>query len=244
MYLIALCDDETEELNKIEQMLCNYKKRHPEIDFVVDCFENPDKLLDMVSEENYVPDLIFMDIYMPERMGIEVARELRDIGNISGIVFVTTSKEHALEAFGVNAVQYLVKPLLEKDLFPMLDRFFYNVKEERKKYLLLRIEGRIQRVGLSNIVYFEAHGKTQCLYLADGTQYQQYVTMTKIYEMLADYQEFVRVGAAYIVNLEHVDSMNARELQFDNGNKIYLPRGSYQTLRERYFDYYCEGDNM
>lgn len=240
MYLIALCDDEITELNKTEQMLDSYKKRHPETDFEVECFENADELLYMVSEKNYVPDLIFMDIYMPERIGIEVARELRDMGNISGIVFVTTSKEHALEAFGVNAVQYLVKPLLEKDLFPMLDRFFDNAEDERKKYLLLRIEGRIQRVALNNIVYFEAHGKTQCLYLADGTQCIQYITMTKIYDMLSAYQEFVRVGAAYIVNLEHVDSMNARELQFDNGNKIYLPRGSYQPLRERYFDYYCE----
>lgn len=244
MYLIALCDDETAELNKTEQMLCNYMEQHPGIDFAVECFENADKLLEMVSEKNYVPDLIFMDIYMPERMGIEVARELRSIGNVSGIVFVTTSKEHALEAFGVNAVQYLVKPLSEKDLFPILDRFFDNAEEERKKYLLLRIDGRIQRVGLNDIVYFEAHGKTQCMYLADGTQCLQYVTMTKIYEMLTDYQEFVRVGAAYIVNLGHIDSINSRELQFDNGNKIYLPRGSYQPLRERYFDYYCEGENI
>lgn len=65
------------------------------------------------------------------------------------------------------------------------------------------------------------------------------MTMSEIYEMLSRYPEFVRVGIAYIVNLEHVDNLNAREVQMDNGKKIYLPRGSYQPLRERYFGYYC-----
>lgn len=122
MYLIALCDDETEELNKTEQMLNSYKREHPEINFKTEHFGSADELLHMVRNENYVPDLMLMDIYMPEKPGIEAAKELRDMGNGSRIVFLTTSREHALEAFGVNAAQYLVKPVTEEILFPILDR--------------------------------------------------------------------------------------------------------------------------
>ena len=57
--------------------------------------------------------------------------------------------------------------------------------------------------------------------------------------MLSGYWEFVRVGGAYIVNLGHMESLNSQELEMDNGKKIYLPRGSYQALREQYFAYYC-----
>lgn len=68
--------------------------------------------------------------------------------------------------------------------------------------------------------------------------------MTEIYEMLAGYREFVRVGAAYIVNLDHVESLSTQEVHMDSGKKIYLPRGSYHPLRERYFNYYCESSEI
>ena len=68
------------------------------------------------------------------------------------------------------------------------------------------------------------------------------MTMKEIWEMLSCYDEFVRVGISYIVNLEHLKSLNAQEMKMDNGNILFLPRGSYQPLREKYFQYYCETD--
>lgn len=240
MYLIALCDDETAELNKTEQMLNNYEKKYPETDFMIERFENADDLLYRISKKAYLPDLILMDIYMPEKMGIDAAKELRNMGNRSRIIFLTTSKEHALEAFGVDAVQYLVKPVLEDVLFPILDRFLQEVEEERRRYLVLQVEGRIQRVALNDIVYCEAQKKTQYMYLADGTKCLLRRTMTEIYEMLSCYPEFVRVGVAYIVNLGQIDSLSAQDICLNTGKKIYLPRGAYKILKEKYFRYYCE----
>lgn len=240
MYLIALCDDETAELNKTEQMLNNYEKKYPEMDFMIERFENADDLLYRISKKAYLPDLILMDIYMPEKMGIDAAKELRNMGNRSRIIFLTTSKEHALEAFGVDALQYLVKPVSEEVLFPILDRFLQEVEEERKRYLLLQVEGRIQRVALNDIVYCEAQKKTQYMYLADGTKCLLRRTMTEIYEMLSCYPEFVRVGVAYIVNLGQIDSLSAQDICLNTGKKIYLPRGAYKILKEKYFRYYCE----
>ena len=239
MYLIALCDDETAELNKTEQIISDYEKKHPGIDFLIERFENANELLYKVKEKNYAPDFIFMDIYMPDKMGTDVVRELRSMGSESKVIFLTTSKEHALEAYGMDAVQYLVKPIFEETLFSVLDRFSSGMEEKRTRYLLFKIEGKIQRVAVNDMIYCEAQGKIQRLHLTDRTQCVLRMTMTEIYEMLSRYPEFVRVGIAYIVNLEHVDNLNAREVQMDDGKKIYLPRGSYQPLRERYFGYYC-----
>ena len=185
-----------------------------------------------------------MDIYMPKKLGIEAAYELRDMGSKGRIIFLTTSREHALDAFGVEASQYLVKPITENVLFSVLDKLLGDMKRARRKYLLLRIDGRIQRVVVNDIVYCEAQGKTQQLYLSNGMQYGLRRTMAEIYEMLACYREFSRVGVAYIINLEHVVSLNAQEVEMDNGEKIYLPRGAYQPLRERYFSYYCEENEV
>jgi len=246
MYLIALCDDELTELEKTEQLLSSYEKKHIGLDFIMQRFENADELLYMVKEENYMPDLVFMDIYMPDRekishpSGMEAAKELRSMDYKGKIVFLTTSREYALEAFDVDALQYIVKPIVEEKLFLLFDSLLKDIEEEQKKYILLKIEGKFVRVSLNDIVYCEAQGKIQSLYLVNGTQYMLRMTMTEIYEKLSRYQEFVRIGAAFIVNLGYISSLSAKEAYMDNGMRIYLPRGTYKALREQYFNYYCK----
>ena len=239
MYLIALCDDEAEEIQKTGGMLESYNKERKWLDFTIECFGSAEGLLYKVRKENYMPDLILMDIYMPDKTGTEAAKELRDMGNKSRIVFLTASKEHALDAFGVGAMQYLVKPVQEGALFDVLDMVLEDISCKRRKYILLRADGRIQRILVNDIVYCEAQRKTQNLYLADGTKLLLHMTMAEIYGMLSCYQEFVRAGAAYIINLEYVDSLNSQDICLNTGKKIYLPRGVYKTLKEKYFGYYC-----
>lgn len=237
MYRIALCDDEPAELESLLKMLEAYCGLHTEYNFSVEQFQSADEMLRRISEEKYAPDLLLLDIYMQGRLGTEAAAELREMGKTCEILFITSSKEHALEAFHVNALQYLVKPISEADLFPVLDRFIKGMGAA-KKYLLFRDNG-MKKVEVQDIVYCEAQKKCQCIYLADGTQLIQSMTMTKVYEMLSVYREFVKVGVSYIVNLAHINRLNAREIQMDNGRTIYLPRGAYRGLREQYFNYYC-----
>lgn len=242
MYHIALCDDEEAELDKTENMMKAYQEQNRGCSFSIERFNSADDLLWKVKENEYMPDLLLMDIYMPRKLGIEAAKELREMGNECRIVFLTTSKEYALEAFRVDATQYLVKPVSKEELFSVLDKLLGSLLEEQKKYLLLRIDNRNRRIAMKDIVYCEAQKKCQCIYLSDGTQLLLRLTMAKVYEMLSDYKEFVKAGISYIVNLEHIESLNAQELQMDNGRTVYLPRGSYQLLKEQYFNYYCGDD--
>jgi len=245
MYLIALCDDEPSELGKAEKLLGDYGKNHPGLDFIIRRFEHADELLDLIRKGDYVPDLIFMDIYMPGEkrdsypLGIKAAKELRNMSYTGKLVFLTTSREYALEAFDVDAMQYIVKPVSEEKLFFVLDSLLKDIEEERRRYILLKIDGRLMRVALNDIVYCEAQGKIQWLYLTGDVQYMLRMTMTEIYDQLSGYQEFVRIGAAFIVNLGYIGSLSAKEVCMDNGIKIYLPRGTYKGLREQYFNFYC-----
>ena len=233
---IALCDDESAELDKLEYMLASWDRRHAECDLVIERFLDADEMLCRILEEGYAPDLLLLDIYLQGRQGMEAAREIRRMGRRCGIIFITSSKEHALEAFDVDAVQYLLKPVLRYELFSVLDRFTEDMKA-KKKYILLKDHG-IKRVELHDIVYCEAQKKSQRICLIDGTELLQNMTLSKVYEMLSVCREFVKVGISYVNNLEHIVSLNAREAQMDNGKTIYLPRGAYRGLREQYFDYY------
>lgn len=242
---IALCDDETAELEKTEELLSVYEQKHPNFDFMIQRFESADELLVRVGEDSYVPDFVFLDIYMLGEqgenvpLGIEAAQKLRDMGSEAKLIFLTSSREYALEAFDVDAACYLVKPVSEDKLFSKLDRFLEETEQAQRKCILLKKDGSIMKVPLNDVVCCEAQGKCQRIYMADGTEIIQNLTLAKIYDMCSVCEEFVRVGASYIINLEHIESLNAQEVQLDNGEKIYLPRGTYRSLREQYFDYYC-----
>lgn len=240
MYTVALCDDESVQLYKVKDMLDAYQEQRPDCELEIECFQSAEALLFKAREEGYEPDLLLMDIYLKEEFGIKAAGELRNMGNKSQIVFITTSQEHALEAYQVQAAQYLVKPVEEEDLFQVLDCLLKESRKERRHYLVLRTEGRISRVAVDRIVFCEAQGKNQKMHMTDGEELRLHMTMTDIFGMLSEYPEFVKVGASYIVNLEHVVSLNGRELVVEPKTCIHLPRGSYQPLRERYFKYYCE----
>lgn len=239
MYRIALCDDEKEQLHITEQMLTEYLNSRPKTDFCVNSFENADALLNLIADEAYFPDLILMDIYMPDKLGIETVRELRRMGNRCRVVFLTISKEHALEAFELEAAQYLVKPLTAEKLFPLLDKLLVEVQDDRKRYVLLRIDGTVQRVAVDDIIYCEAQGKFQYLHFADGSQRMLRVTMARLEEILNPYDEFIRVGVAFLINMEHIECISKQEIRMDTGKQIYPPRNAYQTLRDKYFAYYC-----
>ena len=77
------------------------------------------------------PDVVFLDVQMPGLTGFEVARRLLDAGAMSQIIFVTAYDQHAIEAFEVNAVDYLLKPVEQMRLEVALDRARRRIRGER-----------------------------------------------------------------------------------------------------------------
>lgn len=238
MYQIALCDDETAELHTIEQMLRSYPGYSIKDTLSVRQFESADELLLAIGQESYVPDLIFLDIYMPALSGLEAARKLGEMELPCLIIFLTSSKDHALEAYELDVFHYLVKPVARKSLFASLDRAFAEIKKDPARYLLFQTEDRIHRIATDDIVCCEAQRKRQCVYLKNGEQLILHMSMIRLYEMLAVHQEFMKVGISYIVNLKHIERLGTQTLQLDNGKEICLTRGSYKPLSDRYFNHY------
>lgn len=238
MYQIALCDDETTELHTMEQMLRSYRGHSIKDTLDVRPFESAEALLLAIEQESYAPDLIFLDIYMPGTSGLETAKKLGEMDLSGLIIFLTSSKDYALEAFELNVFHYLVKPVSEASLTTALDKALAQFEKDMSRYLLFQTGNQLCRIAADDIVYCEAQRKTQGVYLKNGEQLILHMTMNRLYEMLASHQEFVKAGASYIVNLKHIDRLGTQMLLLDNGEEIYLPRGSYKPLSDRYFNHY------
>lgn len=242
MYQIAVCDDEEQELDEIVHMLRTFDMSPDKL--AVKRFTDAMVLLSEVETNAYQPDIILLDIYMPSLTGIETAQKLRDLGNMGSVIFVTSSKDHALDAFSVSASGYLVKPICEKTLFDVVGQTVKSLGERQCRYVLLDTEERIRKIALGDIIYCEAQRKKQCIYLQGGESILLHMTMAKLYESLCGYREFTKIGASYVVNLEHIERLGTQMLYLDNGKEIYLPRGSYKALREKYFSYYFEDESF
>ena len=115
MYLVAICDDEKSSSAQAAELLEKYRKAHDGPEFKVDIFGSSLDLLGAMEKQAY--DVYLLDIYIDKINGIELADTIRKKNEDAHIIFMTSSNAFYKEAFKVNAVHYLEKPILEDDFF-------------------------------------------------------------------------------------------------------------------------------
>ncbi len=240
MYQIALCDDMEEELKRVEELLEMYRKKNPVLEYQTKRFENAEKFFEQIDSSQRVPDILLMDIFMPGKTGLEAVRELREKGCRMPVIFLTTSTEHALTAFEVDALQYLVKPLEQGKFFHAMDIAFTAAKKEKKSFLV-KVSGGIRPIDPDEVIYCEAQRNYQVIYLENETVKVR-ITTWELYETLENFSEYYRCGSSYIFNLKHVAAIEREEICMDNGSRVYLSRKRMAEFKKRYFSYHF-GEN-
>ena len=135
MLKIAICDDETMFCDAAECMLNDYMATKS-LPFRTDVFHVSSDLVDTI-ENGAVYDIYLLDIYMPGVTGMSIAAELRNRGIKSPVVFLTSSTDHALEAFGVDAVDYLLKPYTKEKFYSGMDKAVQRVSSHKDDHMVL-----------------------------------------------------------------------------------------------------------
>ena len=236
MFIIAICDDEQLYLDKTRDMLEQYIAAH-NIGITVEDFSNSSELLDRI-EDGERHDIYLLDIYMPGISGMSVATELRSKGVRSPIIFLTSSTEHAVEAFGVDATHYLLKPYTQQNFFSAMDKAIQNISTHAEDSIVLKIGGEYQNVLVGHILYCEAASNYQRLWMKDGSELLVRMTTSELYDILEGFGCFRRCGRAYILNLNHVTKVTASSAVLENGVEVLLPRSAVSGLRSAFFDYF------
>lgn len=125
-YRIAILDDDAADLRKTENMLSAYSASHPEHKLENVCFTETGAFMEHMcrreKDGQWAFDMAVMDICLPDGNGMVCARTLRQRGYGGIIIFVSSSKEHALEAFRVDAKQYLVKPVPQERFLAVIEQ--------------------------------------------------------------------------------------------------------------------------
>jgi two-component system LytT family response regulator len=191
------------------------------------------------------PDLLFLDVRMPERDGFEVIESLNS-GNAPAVVFVTAYDQHALRAFEVHAVDYLLKPFSKERLLTALDRVRQRVdrglnpgairemmaemrrQDAQRRYLQripVAVGGRIQLLPAAEIERIEAMGNYAQL-ITGKRRFEVRETLLSLEKKL-DPARFVRIHRSTIVNLDFVKEVQS---WFKGGHLVVMKDGSELRL--------------
>ena len=128
---IAVCDDQTEELKDLTELLGAWETDRG-TPVRVKSFRSAAALLDAARHERFT--LYLLDIMMPGLNGMDAAREIRGFDKAADIIFLTSSPGFAYDSYSVQALEYLLKPIRTKTLYPILDRL--ELRERRPQEAL------------------------------------------------------------------------------------------------------------
>ena len=236
MLKVAICDDEKEFCDSAERMLKLYMEEKF-VPYQADVFNVPSELVDM-TENGTIYDIYLLDIYMPGVTGMSIATELRNRDIKSPIIFLTSSTDHALEAFGVDATHYLLKPYTEDSFYMGMDKAMQSIASHKNDSVILKVDNDYRSIPVSKLIYCEAEDKYQRLYLENGERLLVRISGTELYKLLSEFDSFYHCGRAHIINLNHISRVTQSGAEFKNGMQLSLPHAVLAGLKKAFFDYF------
>ena len=227
MLIIAVCDDDREEVNSLQNMIFNIQG-----DYRVDCFQDGKALLE-AAQKGTAYDLLFCDIYMKEENGIEVAQKLLALSPKTAVVFFTTSREHAVDAFSLEALHYLVKPVSQEDIAEVFRRF--GNRTAPRHTLTIRIDRTVNVLYQYEIIRIESHSHNTVITCLNATVYSIRKPFHEISALMDD--SFILIKKGVILNMRHISQMTFRDCATRDGFTFLLRRDQAKAIREKYFDF-------
>ena len=217
MLQIVVCDDEAPERERIALMVLQSMGKM-NINCEVSQFSCGEDLIDSIRQGNLY-DILILDVFMGISNGISIAREIRNFDNDCPIIFATNSKEHAIEGYGVHALQYFLKPIDQEKLQHSLNQALNLIKAKEKKYICLSNKQGSYRICINDIVYVESQARLVHLHTEDGRSYSFYQRLTNVYDELS-HPCFLRCHKSYIVNMDYVRYITGNTVILENGEQI------------------------
>lgn len=226
MIIVAICEDERYILEELRRKVEKYINRKS-LDASIKTFMSGEELLK--AKKKF--DIILLDLMLPGIDGLEVARQ---ISCRSRIIFVTSYREYAVEAFDANAVHYLVKPVTEERLFSALDRAVNQTEQMDNQSLTLIKSGKTQVIFIRDILYCEVFNHQVRIHTVHGT-YDYFGTLDMLETKLDE--RFFRCHRSFVVNMSCVAGQEKGVAILTNGEKIFISRRKQTDFIQRLLNF-------
>lgn len=228
---IGICDDEKNIRELVEnKVLENY----PEAETIN--FSSGEELL----FADIQLDILFLDIQMSGKNGMETAREVRKKDKNIVIIFVTAIEEYVFQAFDVGAFHYIVKPIDGAKFASVLHRAIEeccsrskDVKEPEESYVVINNSGVHTKVVLDEIIYAEVFNRKVVIHKLNET-IEYYGKLSDLESVAGD--SFFRPHRAYLINFKYVEKYDATTIYLEKG-KVLMAKQNYSEFVKKYMKY-------
>ncbi len=228
---IAICDNLDIDRKILIDIINRYFTEHNSL-VNITTYNNGEDLISDFNHQNF--DLIFLDIYMYNLNGIDTAKEIRKKDDNSILVFITTSSDFALDAYELDALQYLIKPIncdkIKKILDKCLKHFSANLH-----FIKVLEDGYPVKILINDIYYIDVYDKTCFIHLKDKV-IKTYSSLTKLLNLL-EKSSFLKCHRSYIVNMLYIKEMLSNDFILKNGEKIPITKNDKLNLKQTYLDF-------
>ena len=237
MIRIAIIEDDKGYQEQLMSFIKHYGEEHNE-QFQITLFEDG---LDLIEDYKGEWDILLMDIKMKHMDGMSAAQKIRQYDSSVVIIFITTMAKFAIKGYEVDALDFVLKPIQYPQFAMKLKKAMRHLSKHEKKYLLLTIDDRKERVAADDILFVEV--KDHKL---------QFVTAYKIYSMRYPLQEiekelkpyhFVRCNHCYLVNLKNVKEV-LKDSVVVGTHELQISRPKKKTFLQAVSDYFGRGYNL
>ena len=217
MIHIAICDDEKYMSDHIKTLVSDFfRKKNREIRLRT--FSSGEELLSGGGQI----DICFLDIQMKGMDGMETARRLRADKFQGFLIFITVLKEMVFSSFEVQAYDYLLKPVEEKQFEKTMERLYASMRSVGEDSMLIQKGYEARIVQKDEIIFCEIIDRKIYLNLASGEVLDYYEQIENLETKLGSH--FFRCHRSYLINLRHLKGYKRGVAYMDNGREVPVSR--------------------
>lgn len=231
MLKISICDDDLTDCKNIKKYISEYFN-NIFIDCSIDLFSNGTSFLSTYKKGDY--NIIFLDVYLDDMLGVDIAKEIRKIDSDVAIIFSTCSIYHCLDGFEVNATHYLVKPINYNKVESALDRCNHLLNES-KNYIVVLSNKSEFKVFEKDIIFIEVHNTMSSIHTVKGTIYT-YMSLKKL-ENIIKSNSFLRCHKSYLVNMNYIKDIKSNSFILVNDIIVPIKQNGGKVIKNIYLDY-------
>lgn len=230
-HVIAVIEDDNVAFENLSNMLNRFSNEFKQ-DFEIKWFKSGEEFLETID---IIYSIIFLDVDLPGINGLEIAKRIRDVNNVSSLIFVTNLAKYVQFGYEVDAVSYLIKPIEYNSFSLVFNKAINKYLSNTANDFIIKIPGGMEITSLDKLMYIEIMFHKLNYHLIDKN-IEKTGSLKSIEKIVLD-RGFIKCHNAFIVNPKFIERVDKNDLII-NGDRIPVARNRRKEVLDKLSDYY------
>lgn len=228
---LAIVEDEKIHQDYLTSML-EIAANQLGISLSLNIFSSAESFLFSMEDEKF--SAVLLDIMLDKMNGFSLAEKIRTEDMKIPIAFITGERDYVFDGYKVDACGYILKPIKQENITELLKKLKVKTAES-EKVISFKTKDGMQNFYESEIAFIESSNHNTNL----NTQKGSFISSTKMgeWEKTLSVEKFFKPHRCYLINMEHIDRIEKKNIFMKSGEDIPIARGKWEVLMKKYMDY-------